>query len=470
MPDPIAFAQRTIWRAPANIITVTNLNDSGPGSLRQALADASEGDTINFAVSGTISLTSGELVIDKSVTISGQPQSITVTRSSQTQFRIFHVMPGHDVTIDSLYITGGDPNLGSYGGAVLNDHAGLTISNCSLTTNSSTYGGAISSDSSGGSATLAVLNSSIIGNYVVFSGGGIYDNGGTLTITNSTVNNNLAGVTDPWVVGTGGGIYSSGPLTITNSTISGNQGYLAGGGIAGGVTITSSTISGNTANGEHDGQPWGHGGGISGTVILTNSTVIGNYAILSGGGIAGGGTITNSTLSGNNGGGISVTGTLEIGNSILNASGPNISNNGGTVTSQGYNVCSDDGGGFLNGPGDQVNTDPLLGPLQDNGGPTFTYELLTGSPAIDAGDPNFTPPPYYDQRGPDFWRMRNGRIDVGSFEVQAGSGNSHSNNNAHGNSDADAYADAMHRKMHTHTEAAPQPCAPPVTAVRHSIQ
>ncbi|PYK24022.1 MAG: hypothetical protein DME59_15060 [Verrucomicrobia bacterium] len=147
---------------------MTNLNDSGPGSLRQALADASEGDTINFAVSGTISLTSGELVIDKSVTISGQPQSITVTRSSQTQFRIFHVMPGHDVTIDSLYITGGDPNLGSYGGAVLNDHAGLTISNCSLTTNSSTYGGAISSDSSGGSATLAVLNSSIIGNYVVF--------------------------------------------------------------------------------------------------------------------------------------------------------------------------------------------------------------------------------------------------------------------------------------------------------------
>src|SRR5207247_1199975 len=108
-----------------------------------------------------------------------------------------------------------------------------------------------------------------------------------------------------------------------------------------------------------------------------------------------------------------------IGNSILNAGTPeNIYN--GTVTSQGYNVCSDDGGGFLNGAGDQINTDPLLGPLQDNGGPTFTHELLTGSPAIDAGDPKFTPPPYYDQRGPDFWRVRNGRIDVGSFEVQAG--------------------------------------------------
>jgi hypothetical protein len=75
----------------------------------------------------------------------------------------------------------------------------------------------------------------------------------------------------------------------------------------------------------------------------------------------------------------------------------------------------------MTGPGDQINTDPMLGPLQDNGGPTFTHELLSGSPAIDAGDPNFTPPPFYDQRGPNFWRVRNGRIDIGSFEVQAGS-------------------------------------------------
>jgi hypothetical protein len=62
----------------------------------------------------------------------------------------------------------------------------------------------------------------------------------------------------------------------------------------------------------------------------------------------------------------------------------------------------------------------MLGPLQDNGGPTFTHELLSDSPAIDAGDPNLTPPSYYDQRGPNFWRVRNGRIDIGSFEVQAG--------------------------------------------------
>jgi len=137
---PFALARRTTWRAPEDTTTVSNLNDRGPGSLRQALADANDGDTIDFAVSGTISLTSGELVIDKSVAI-----------------------------------TGGSPTLGSYGGGVLNDQATPTISNCSLTTNSSTYGGAISSDGSDGNATLAVLNTSITGNYAVFAGGGIYN-------------------------------------------------------------------------------------------------------------------------------------------------------------------------------------------------------------------------------------------------------------------------------------------------------
>jgi hypothetical protein len=61
----------------------------------------------------------------------------------------------------------------------------------------------------------------------------------------------------------------------------------------------------------------------------------------------------------------------------------------------------------------------MLGPLQDNGGPTFTHALLTGSPAINAGDPSFTSPPFYDQRGPGYDRVVGGRIDIGAFEVQA---------------------------------------------------
>src|SRR5262245_50492300 len=83
----------------------------------------------------------------------------------------------------------------------------------------------------------------------------------------------------------------------------------------------------------------------------------------------------------------------------------------GTVTSDGFNPSSDDAGGLLTGPSDQINTDPLLGALQDNGGPTFTHAPLPGSPVIDAGDPNFTSPPFYDQGAPGFDRMVNGRIE-----------------------------------------------------------
>jgi hypothetical protein len=116
-------------------------------------------------------------------------------------------------------------------------------------------------------------------------------------------------------------------------------------------------------------------------------------------------------------------GTVEIGSTILSVN--RIGNSGGTITSLGYNLCSNagfenyyGGVGNLTGPGDIVNTDPMLGPLQDNGGPTFTCALLPGSPAINAGDPNFTPPPEFDQRGPGFPRVAYGRIDIGAFEVQ----------------------------------------------------
>ena len=114
-------------------------------------------------------------------------------------------------------------------------------------------------------------------------------------------------------------------------------------------------------------------------------------------------------------------GVANVKNTIFNVSpgGHSIVSDGfNTIMSEGYNISSDDGAGYLNGPGDQINTDPQLGPLQDNGGPTFTHALLFGSPAINAGDPDFVPPPLYDQRGPGFDRIRGGRIDIGSFEVQ----------------------------------------------------
>jgi hypothetical protein len=200
---------------------------------------------------------------------------------------------------------------------------------------------------------------------------------GIATIANSTISGNVAGFTQPGEMGAGGGVFNFGSLTIANCTISGNFAH-------------GSTFKGG-----------GEGGGIDdfGSLEISNSTFSGNEADVHAGNLYGE--------------------SAQIGNTVLNTGTPE--NLYGGVYSLGYNVCSDDGSGFLNGPGDQINTDPLLGPLQDNGGPTFTHELLTGSPAIDAGDPNFTPPPYYDQRGPDFWRVRNGRIDAGSFEAQVGS-------------------------------------------------
>jgi hypothetical protein len=417
----------------ANIITVTNANDSGPGSLRQALVDANDGDTINFDVAlkgQAITLTSTELVIDKSVTISGPGFDLLSVRATNQFFRIFHVMPGHTVTIDGLTI--GPNSYCDSGCGIFNDQATLTVSNCAVHGNTAR-------DRAAGIAnagTLTISNSRVYGNTVLYTGDGPgILNSGTLTINNSIISGNFAGKGYT----NGGGIYSSGMLDITNSTISSNSITTNGGGVynTGVATITSTTISGNFAGG---GYPFpngpGFGGGICNSadamLTITNSTVSGNAVLTTdlgpgcGGGIANSGPlqIANTTISDNsatNGGGICNGSALEIENTILNA-GPTGANifNGGTITSHGYNLSSDDGGGYLTGPGDQINTDPILGPLQDNGGPTFTHRPFPGSLAIDAGDPNFTPPPFYDQRGPGFDRVVNGRIDIGSFEVQNG--------------------------------------------------
>ena len=409
----------------AGTITVANTNDSGPGSLRQALAMAHDGDRITFAVNGTITLTSGQLGVSKNVTISG-PGADQLSIVGMP-FRLVLVAAVKAATISGLTIRNGAG--GIYNGGT------LTVRNC-----------VISGMSVGGIenwASLTVVNSNVSDN----NGSGISNSTGefgvvTATILSSTVSRNSAGgvvaapnifggrayitITDCTISGNstninGGGIGGATTLTVANSTISGNSAGTSGGGISGGdVSIVNSTVSGNSAGTT--------GGGIGGgDLTIVNSTVSGNSAGMSGGGLS---TffsslyVANSTISGNSapsGGGIyndRQSSVVEISNTILSAGalGENIFNNGGTITSDGYNLSSDDGGGYLTGPGDQINTDPLLGPLQDNGGSTFTHALLPGSPAIDAGDPTFSPPPSTDQRGCP--RVSNGRIDIGSFERQ----------------------------------------------------
>ena len=424
---PFALAQRTTANRhrPANVITVTNTNDSGPGSLRQALADANDGDTIEFAVTGTIGLTSGELLVVKNITISG-PGAENLALNGNAKSTVFHIAPGETVTISGLTITNGYTS--GFGGGIHNDHASLTLNNCTVTANngSSFEGGGISNDAeNSGSASLEISNCSVTNN----SGGGIYNDalgGGvaTMNITGTSLTNN-----------SGGAIYSRGWLCtfcphgtatvqITNSSITGNGSTPNGGAIysdTGGpccpvtVSLSNSTVSGNAGAGVYYS--------IEAAITVSNSTISGNteggiYAEL--GAPTGGSTVINSTLSDNH---VEIWyGGAYFKNTIFNVSpgGHSIVSDGfNTIMSNGYNVSSDDGAGYLNGPGDQINTDPMLGPLQGNGGPTFTHALLPGSPAINAGDPNFVPPPYYDQRGPGYDRVRNGRIDIGSFEVQA---------------------------------------------------
>ncbi len=420
--------------------TVTSTADSGAGSLRETIALAGNADTIQFdaALNGqTISLTSGELVIGKNITISGPgPNLLSVSKSSSSvQHRIFHVLPGHTVIIEGLTITSGYTY--ESGGGIFNDGATLALNHCAVESNySGTAGGGISN--SGAGASMTIVNSTIVGNLLPTGGptggggrgAGIY-NDGTLAIDHSTVSSNIIGFLfdPPMFGGDGAGIYSfGGALTIRNSTVSGNEANRLAGGIFNGGTldITNSTISGNRA-------AYG-GGGVQnqGTLVVHNSTISGNTASYKGIGVGGGISnqgpltiITNSTFSGNvadgGGGAISNGGTVEIRNSILKRGfeGANISSGGSsTVTSHGYNLSSDDGGGFLTGPGDQINTNPVLGSLLNHGGPTPTHALLAGSPALDAGDPNFVPPPLFDQRGPGYDRVVNSRIDIGSFELQ----------------------------------------------------
>src|SRR6266542_5857223 len=309
----------------ATTITVINTNDSGSGSLRQALSDANNGDTIDFDSSlegQIITLTSGQLLVNRSVGISGLGAD-NLTVDGNANDRVFYINPNNTVTISGLTITNGV--VVGDGAGIYNDRATLTVSNCTVSDNS---GSGIFNLN----AELTVSNCTISGN----SGGGIFNYGfsgsgtATLTITNSTVSGNSAGY--------GGGIRNRG------------QGDDFSGGSAT-LTVTNSTLSGNSAS---------FGGGIYNNAFFGGATI----------------TITNSTLSGNSasqGGGIYNVGgfdgitTLTIGDTILNAGalGENIYNEFGTVSSLGYNLSSDNGSGYLTGLGDQINTDPMLGALQD---------------------------------------------------------------------------------------------------------
>lgn len=354
----------------AATITVVNTNDSGAGSFRDAIQQSNStasDDVIVFSVTGTILLTSDHLlIVDAStagkLTINGpgaDQLTISGDRQSSTAYRVFYVDVGGNVEIN-----------------------GLTISN---------------------------------GNAGGACGGGIYI-GGLLTLNNSTVSNNSADG--------GGGIcvgYTAVGLKLNNSTVSHNSGLggFSGGGIlalSGISTITNSTISNNSSFA---------GGGIrnfgNSTLNVFNSTITENLATL-GGSFGGGGIET--------GGAVNIANTIVAGNTAPVR--PDVTDGGRTppaFNSLGHNLIGiTDGTGGFTATGDQTGSittplNPMLGPLQANGGPTWTHRLLCSSPAIDSGSNALVDSSTStDQRGLGYARIRNGGgslvVDIGAFELQ----------------------------------------------------
>jgi hypothetical protein len=334
------------------------------GSLRYCMTNAADEDDIQFGdgVTGTINLTRTLPDLTHSITIQGpSPDQLTVRRDTGGNYRIFTVHGGITVGI-----------------------GGLTIANGAI----SLAGGGISN-----SGTLTLINCTVSGNSVLgsISGGGIY-NDGMLTLDNSTVSDNSA-------ASGGGGVFNNGALTLNSTTVSGNSSTSGSGGIgnAGTLTLNQSTVSGNSGGARGGG---GIRSGGTGTLTLNNSTVSGNSA-------GPGGT----------GGGIRIeeAGTLTARNTVIASNtAPTAPDLSGNLGSQGYNLIGNTQGGSGFDPTDLLNMNPLLGSLQDNGGPTQTMALLAGSPAIDAGDN--TGAPMWDQRGPGFPRIEHGIIDIGAFE------------------------------------------------------
>jgi hypothetical protein len=336
---------------PSITFTVLNLNDSGPGSLRDAVGAANAilgADTIVFApgLTGTIHLTSGELLITDSLTIKGPGAGrLAVSgKSSDRDSRVFEVAAGTTDSISGLTITGGSgvvyPGLASkndgFGGGILS-FGSLTIYNCLLSDNTAQYdGGGIYNK-----GALILSRSTLSGNNCsspsVGLGGGIY-NEGSVIVSDSTLSGNFASFL-------GGGIDNAGTLKLNSSMVSGNSTRWKGGGIFSSgfasTAVNSSTLSNNSAT---------YGGGIYnlGSVILSGSTLSGNFASRDGGGIfnvpatvpnpLGTVTVLDCMLSGNSagdsGGGIyNLGGTVILSGSTL--SGNSASNNGGGIDNEG---------------------------------------------------------------------------------------------------------------------------------------
>ncbi|MCB1203930.1 MAG: hypothetical protein KDN18_06700 [Verrucomicrobiae bacterium] len=359
------------------------VNSASDADLRSAIDGANSGDVITFAPAlsnQTISLTGGQLVINVNLTIDASNLAERLTVSGGDLSRVFLVNGFHDVLLKGFNVTSGQSPVGEDGGGIYNDGGTLTLVNMSVSGNATGRGIDLQSPSDPGG-----------------HGGGIYNNAGTLTVANSTIANNTTGrggnpgnpgIDPGGAGGSGGGIWNEvGTVIVENSTISGNQCGPGVNGITGGVG--------------------GSGGGVynsGGYVIIRNATIVGNSTGDTGG---------PGTPGGYGGGIYQQTGTVELANTIVaqnslgngggaTSTGPDFHPGAGTVIAGGVNLVGNNDrvdaffpapmtGGEPNENGDLVGTDgdpldPLLGAVTV---PLPAFVPQPGSPVIDAGDNSF---------------------------------------------------------------------------------
>ncbi len=400
-----------------SVWTVMNANDSGVGSLRNAIDSSASGDTVQFNRSladQTIALTSGDLEIDHNLTIKGLGEDqLTINGAGNGTNGIFTVSTGVTATIEDLTLTDGDA---AYGGAI-NTTGTLTLSYCTLTDNTASSGGAAIYFEGADGGILTISNCTFTDNSA--DGGAIfYDSpvtsteGDSLSIETSTFTGNL-----------GGGLsVSYGDATIAYTTIDDTgiavatlyEGEISAGliNLSGVVTLDSCTIANNEAGGVYS----------TGTLTITDSTIADNSADSARfiGGVYNNGTLTvkNSTVSGNADYGIySAAASITMSNSIVANTGADVGDIHCTTVNANYCLIENvDGIGSLVGAHNVTGSDPLLSTLGDHGGLTETMTLLSGSPAIDTGN-NATTTVSTDQRG--LARIIHTTVDMGAVEDQA---------------------------------------------------
>jgi hypothetical protein len=421
---------------PAGSIVVQNCNDSGAGSLRQALNDAADGMTIDLTQlsCSTISLTTGSLLVpQQTVRLEGPGSKYLSITGNDAYAPLLHDGQGtlyvSDLTIEhgAKYFTDAQVD-DARGGCIFSGGSVFVtdsvIAYCEVKNTSASHraiGGAIYAYDSVSISNSSVLNSSAIST-ASGAGGAIFSH--AVSVSDSVVSGNYAR-------DHGGGVYAF-DLTVKYSTISSNRTYGVGGGLysIGNATITNSTIDSNSAS---------LGGGLvmnalnaTHQAVLLSSTVSSNVSYKVGGAWVGDYAnvrVANSTIASNAetttakyGGGLFVYGTVDIESTIVGnntyAGGSEPDDVGGNQTAAITGASNLFVFSSVPPPGDTIQlVTPLLGPLAYNGGTTRTHKLMSGSAAIDAGnnDANVS----FDQRGTGYPRVVGDAPDIGAYELDA---------------------------------------------------